>query len=45
MYVGSCLVDTKSLWVGIITMGQNEATHALRWYTTQLECQVGREMF
>ena len=47
MYVGSCIVDTKSLWVGMITMGQNEATHAQSRYTTlfeELECQVGREL-
>ena len=39
---------TEALWVGVITMGRIEATHALRWYTTlleELECQVGRELF
>jgi len=38
---------TEALWVGVITMGRIEATHALRWYTTLLEefeCQVGREL-
>ena len=47
VYVGSCPVDNKSLWVGVITIGRIEATHALRWYTTlleELECEVGREL-
>ena len=36
---------TEALWVGVITMGRIEATHALRWYTTlleELECEVCR---
>ena len=39
---------TEALWVGVLTTGRIEATHALRWYTTlleELECQVGRDLF
>jgi len=39
---------TEALWVGVITMGRIEATHALRWYTMlleELDRQVGRELF
>ena len=38
----------EALWVGVVTISQIEATHALRWYTTlleELERQVGRELF
>jgi hypothetical protein len=38
---------TEALWVGVITVGRMEATHAQRWYTTlleELECQVGRDL-
>jgi len=38
---------TEALWVGVLTMGRIEATHALRWYTTlleELECQVAPDL-
>jgi hypothetical protein len=38
---------TEALWVGVLTLSQIEATHALRWYTTlleELECEVCREL-
>jgi hypothetical protein len=38
---------TEALWVGVLTLSQIEAAHAMRWYTTlleELECEVCREL-
>ena len=48
VYVGSCPVDTKSLWMTVLTVSQIEVTHAQRRYTTlleELECEVARDLF